>query len=1145
MRRLFAVGVSTLLICGACRRSGLPEPGSKKYAELCSSFYLGLAGLQAGEDGRAKEYLTRSTQIAPEEPAGWADLGILQVRQQEFDAAFSSVEKARSLAPEESRLEALLGLIESRRGKLAEAEAHFKKAIELDPHNLKAMYSLAEETERNPGSGSQAEAERLLQRILEQRSSNQAVLLEDLRLAALRNDMREVQKALAAVSARTGNWPPVARQQLDEIVKDANSGNLRGAAIQAQFLRNVLLRAPGYRDDLDEVKTPNTLVAQPFTRFLRIQSRGSEPAAADTATHFDPQPMAQAGQGPVSWIGSIYLDDQSPSTLAWADEKALHLASGATLPLATGAARPPAGTRPGSLPTGAVAVADFNYDFKSDIAIATREGLRIYQQQDASHFRDITQEAKISADTRDASYTGAWAFDVDLDGDLDLVLGVPQGEPPVLRNNGDGTFTVIHPFHGIDGLTGFAAGDIDGDGDPDVGLIDGGGNFHVLLNQRLGSYRNREVPASVASGVKAIAAGDIDGDGVVDFAVLKNDSSVSRVSEKADSGEWDWAEVIHASAGSSGNLLIGDLDNNGALDIVANDQVFLGNGKGFTAMGGALTGTPRALAEESSNNRLNVLGVNAAGAAIEWMNRGAKNYAWQVIRTRAAHATGDQRINSFGLGGEIELRSDLLAEKQIIAAPVLHFGLGDHQSAQFARIAWPNGFVQAEFDLKADQTILAEQRIKGSCPMLFAWDGRGMQFLKDVGPWGSALGLNVNAQGKGIYGTREWFNIRGDQLAPHDGFYDLRITAEYWETYYMDHYSLLAIDHPADSEVFTDERFALPSPEPTLIGTAMTKPFARATDDSGHDVTEVVRNLDSRFLGNFGLGQYQGLTRDHWVELELPDDAPVSGRLYLIGQGWIHDTDATIVKAQAQNSTAHPEGMSIETPDASGRWATVREGLGFPKGRVKTIILDISDVFRPNAPRKLRLRTNLEIYWDKLAWGTQMPRSERMEVRHLDLASADLRFRGFSLITKAGESSPELPHYDRVEESDLRWRDQEGYATRYGDVRELLERIDDRYVITSPGDELRMKFAALPAPARGSKRDFVLICDGWVKDGDYNSTFAGTILPLPYHAMKDYVQPPTTLEDDYAYKLHPEDWRAYHTRYVTPRYFHSALWGSR
>ena len=37
------------------------------------------------------------------------------------------------------------------------------------------------------------------------------------------------------------------------------------------------------------------------------------------------------------------------------------------------------------------------------------------------------------------------------------------------------------------------------------------------------------------------------------------------------------------------------------------------------------------------------------------MNGGSKNYRWQVIRTRAATVMGDQRINPFGIGGEIEI----------------------------------------------------------------------------------------------------------------------------------------------------------------------------------------------------------------------------------------------------------------------------------------------------------------------------------------------------------------------------------------------------------------------------------------------------------------------------------------------------------
>jgi hypothetical protein len=69
-----------------------------------------------------------------------------------------------------------------------------------------------------------------------------------------------------------------------------------------------------------------------------------------------------------------------------------------------------------------------------------------------------------------------------------------------------------------------------------------------------------------------------------------------------------------------------------------------------------------------------------------------------------------------------------------------------------------------------------------------------------------------------------------------------------------------------------------------------------------------------------------------------------------------------------------------------------------------------------------------------------------------------------------------------------------------------------------------------------------MVGDGWIKDGDYNSTFSKTVLPLPYHAMKDYTRPPTTLEEDPAYKLHPEDWQQFHTRYITPEFFLKALW---
>ena len=186
------------------------------------------------------------------------------------------------------------------------------------------------------------------------------------------------------------------------------------------------------------------------------------------------------------------------------------------------------------------------------------------------------------------------------------------------------------------------------------------------------------------------------------------------------------------------------------------------------------------------------------GKPMQGTNQSSKNYHWQVVRPHAAQAVGDQRINPFGVGGEVEIRSGMLVQKQPITGPQLHFGLGEQTGAEVVRVVWPNGTVRAEFGVKADQEVVTEQRLKASCPFLFAYNGKQMEFVKDAVPWGSAIGLRINTLGSAnIAATGEWYKIGRDQLVPHDGFYDIRITAELWEVYYYDYLALMAVDHPA------------------------------------------------------------------------------------------------------------------------------------------------------------------------------------------------------------------------------------------------------------------------------------------------------------------------------------------------------------
>jgi hypothetical protein len=182
----------------------------------------------------------------------------------------------------------------------------------------------------------------------------------------------------------------------------------------------------------------------------------------------------------------------------------------------------------------------------------------------------------------------------------------------------------------------------------------------------------------------------------------------------------------------------------------------------------------------------------------------------------------------------------------------------------------------------------------------------------------------------------------------------------------------------------------------------------------------------------------------------------------------------------------------------------------------------------------------MEIYWDALAWAPALPETE-LKRQRLHPHTVTLRYRGFSVVQAADLSSPEIPQYHNLAGTAPRWRDLIGYYTRFGDVRELVKAVDDRYVIMNAGDELVLRFAAPPLPDAGWQRDFVLIGDGWVKDGDYNTTFSKTILPLPAHARPDYSTPPGRLQDDPVYRRHAQDWQRYHTRYMTPQRFHQAL----
>jgi len=1143
-----ALQLMLAILLGGCHSSDrLPDKNSKAYSDYLSVFYVGLAALQVGDDVRAESSLGDAVKLVPAEPAGWADWGVLALRQGNFDAAEQRLNHARDLAPSNDRIYCLLGILESNRGNAAAAIGDLRQAVKLNPANLRANYQLALEIERQGGNDSEAEFQQIIQKILEKRPDNLAALLELSRIAAKRGDSASLQPTVARIAAQSASWPAAALQQLAALKSAAAAAPPKTAAVRSVFLRNVLMQVPEFRQSLAVLKAPPGEEAEPFQNFLLLPSPTFSPAAPDVSIHFDLQPMTTSAGEKWDDIGAVSLNGAGAPAVVTANASEVHLSTGATFPFPGGLAHVPPSPE-------SILPIDFNYDFRTDLVLAGAGGLRFFRQDDPAKFTDVTAQTKLAKAFITANYTGAWAVDIEADGDLDIVLGSSNGLPIVLRNNGDGTFQPIHPFVGVSGIRQFVWADLDGGGNPDASLIDGAGHLHFFHNERSGRFTEQALPANLGI-IKAIATADANHNGILDLLAVQSGGSILCLSNNG--GKWNTSEIARApnpaqSLNGEVRLRTADLDNNGAFDLLlahvapANSPgalIWLADEKGQFTLVQATQEPARVFdaADLTGAGRLDLLGLSADGQAIQGINRGTKNYNWQIIRPRAHQATGDQRINSFGIGGEIEIRSGLLVQKQSITGPQLHFGLGQETGAEVARILWPNGTMRAEFSLKADQEVVTEQRLKGSCPFLFAFNGSKMEFVKDAVPWGSAIGLRINNLGTAsIAATEEWYKIGHDQLAAHDGSYDLRITGELWETYYYDSLALMAVDHPSGTEIFTDERFSVPPVKLAITSVAPPHPIAHATDDRGNDVTATLHNLDGQYLDTFGRGQYQGVTRDHYVEIDLGNDAPTSGPLWLIARGWLHPSDSSINIAIAQGSHEQPHPLSLEVPGDHGGWVVARPNLGFPAGRKKICLIDLTGVFRPGMPHKLRLRTNIEIYWDQIQWAQGLAGSP-LKITRLAETTANLHYRGFSTIHQANQSSPEIPDYNQLAGTTQRWRDLSGYYTRYGDVRELLAATDDRYVIMNAGDELSLRFPEQPTPPPGWIRDYVIAGDGWIKDGDFNSTYSQTVLPLPYHARTHYDTAPGRLEDERVYRRFPNDWQTYQTRYVTPDAFRNAL----
>ncbi len=1009
----------------------------------------------------------------------WLDLRVNRAiailnRQQDGDdtAALELVESVLSQAPAHARAHYVAGLLRLYLGSPEAAEAHFRKVSEADPRDAYAVYYLGQ--------------------CMAQQS--------------------RFKPAIAAYRKAI---------ELDPYLRSA----YYGAFQSAQRLRD-RQTARNYLDDYQRLaRNPRARLAE--FRYTRMGAKGevlamdaaeAEPAAASSGPLFGPvqvlsaqgpRPVLPTAVTPVDILGDAKLElfvsagGQSSRLYSFDAAPGLAAVQGHPLTAVKG--------------VNAALWGDYDNDGLTDVYLCRDGPNRLYRQAARGHWQDVSKATGTTGggvDTRDGVF-----LDADHDGDLDLFLVNANAPNELLNNNLDGSFRPLAQQQGIggDGRPSRAVLPLDLDGDRDVDLIvlNQTPPHEIYLNDRLWAYSAfdglksfRETPSL------AVLAADLDADGRDELLSFTPDGRLLRWRPGKDQSMVpDELVTTGADNPSWAQLAVLDVDGNGRLDLLAawpgGWRVYRADGKSLSRYDAPaeapLAGVTPMLLQADRGPALAALFKD--GALRMWSAGPGRHAAVSFSLSGKTDTAETMRSNASGIGARLALRRGsvwpLPPAFRVHSGPgqglqAHSVGLGGAANADFLSIEWSDGVFQTELDLHTGgpHAITETQRQLSSCPVLFAWNGSEYAFVSDflgVGGMGYAIGPGEYAP------PRPWENLLlpAKLLQVKQGRYVLKLTEPMEEAAYLDAARLMAWDLPPGWHMVLDERMGIAGPEPTgeprfyrheVLPTA-------AVNDRGQDVMPALGEvdgdaappgpLDRRFIGR--------LAREHVIELHFNESLHShAGSPMLVADGWVEYPYSQTMFA-AWQAGAGFDAPTLEARDKDGRWHVLLGQFGYPAGMPRRMSVPLPEL--PPGSDALRLRSNMEIYWDRLAvaYAEPLPRARRTE---LPMAKVRMGRSGFPSWTYAAQRRPLLDYQRRSPFRDT--RHMAGLYTRFGPAGELVGKIDDAVAVIGPGEELHLEFSAdepdLPA---GWSRLHVLETNGWAKDMDLFTKDGETIGPMP------------------------------------------------
>ncbi len=804
--------------------------------------------------------------------------------------------------------------------------------------------------------------------------------------------------------------------------------------------------------------------------------------------------------------------------------------------------------------------ADYDNSGHPSLFVAGLGGVTLFHNNGDGTFTDVTEKAGLKGKPGEVD-TRAVLFDADVDGFLDVVVTAwgdltvePGGSTSAMsqdvhaikshfyRNNGDGSFSDITEAAGLGSAKGRMRGavfaDFNNDGYTDLLFFREDGPPMLYINQGEDKFVDRTAEAGLAlAQITAVDAqvADFNHDGNFDLVLWGRDSYsvfLNRGNARFESvRNLPPLKLDPRSFNFRGT--VADINGNGFADLVAVDSdakwhLIANRGGRFedvelhlptSTPSGAVSSPPPndagslawvAPAWLNSPGKLDLLTMTREGKFTAYEKEGPPT-RWLEVKL-----TGS-KSNLQGVGTIVELKAGNSYEKVMATGGPVRVYAGNLSKLDVVRVTWPNQVIQNSIDVPTNRPIEVREseRLSSSCPFLYVWDGKRFVFFTDI--LGMAPLGELSPDGTwSIPNPREFVRLPSD-LHDQDGLYTFQVTDELREADFVDQLRMVAIDHPATEEIYSNEIATSAPVPPSMYAVREKRPPVSAVDDAGRNVLPEILEADGRYPTGFHRNRILGLADVHSLTLDLgdiPPAAPVS--LWL--KGWVFWTDSNASRALMTNSKLQMVMPYIQVRDTQGRWVTVIPDMGLPSGTHRTMRVDLTGKFL-SRDHHVRIVTNLCVYWDQIFSSTADARIQNAAVVsfELPLVSADLHYRGFSTPTSDPDHiKPDYFEYTKLL-SDAPWNPMAGNYTRYGQVEKLLDGSDDRLVVMSTGDEITVQFDGrnLPPPKPGWKRDFLLYTAGYAKDGEPNTAYSRVVGPLPFREMSKYpYAPPEHYPDD-------------------------------